>query len=60
MIRSHNEARAPIHVWGRGKPVVVRGRGEGGRGYDGEILMLAHEHKSLYILVTHIKPALEE
>ena len=28
--------------------------------YEGEILMLAYEHKSLYILVTHIKLALEE
>ena len=40
------------------------GEGEGGRkgemGYEGEILMLAYEHKSSYILVTHIKPALEE
>ena len=59
LITSHNDTRAPIQAWG-----TAGGSwwwwGERGTGYEGEILMLSYEHKSLYILVTHIKPALEE
>ena len=57
LITSHNDARAPIHARGRESSGGER-EGERGMGYEGEILMLAYEDKSLHILVTHIKPAL--
>ena len=58
LITSHNDARAPIHARGRESSGGEGEGGKGGMGYEGEILMLAYEDKSLYILVTHIKPAL--
>ena len=53
LITSHNDARAPIHARGRESSggEGEGGKGKGGMGYEGEILMLAYEDKSSYILV---------